>query len=215
MTKGPPADSGRSATSAAGLGAPAHRHGSAGRRQRDRTFCRGQRWQLVNELAARWKADRVSLGFLQGAVMCVWPPSATPKNSRAKCAWCRISKPPWKNASIRMWRLCFPAAQDATYVARATGDAFAHHGPMSIASFPLRRRRSRGRADAGMPGREQPIMLEEIEVMRLTSDLITSRMIDLYRNDKWIAAKIRHPSVRDGLAGSWGPKTPGPKSSRF
>ncbi len=121
---------------------------------------------LVNELAARWKADRVSLGFLKGRFVRLAALSHTEKFTR-KMRLVQDIEAAMEECLDQDVEIVFPAAQDATYVARATEALSAHHGPMGITSFPLRR----AGEVVGVLTLERrlavtTIVLEEIEVMR-------------------------------------------------
>jgi multidrug efflux pump subunit AcrA (membrane-fusion protein) len=52
---------------------------------------------------------------------------------------------------------------------------------------------------------EKPFTLSEIETLRLTCDLFTSRIVDMYDHDRWFGVKIAR-SIRRGLAWFLGAK---------
>jgi GAF domain-containing protein len=159
---------------------------------------------LVNELASRWKADRVSLGFLKGRYVRLAALSHTEKFTR-KMRLVQDIEAAMEECLDQDVEVIYPPAEGATFVSRATEALSARHGPMSICSFPLRRAGEVVGVLTLERRQDQPIVLDEIEVMRLTCDLATSRMIDLHRNDRWFGAKAAIASRR-GLAWVVGPK---------
>ena len=159
---------------------------------------------LVNELAARWNADRVSLGFLKGRYVRLAALSHTEKFTR-KMRLVQDIEAAMEECLDQDVEVVYPATPEATYVYRATEALSARHGPMSICSFPLRRSGEVVGVLTLERRREQPIVLEEIEVVRLTGDLVTARLFDLYRNDRWVGAKLA-TATRRGLAWVVGPK---------
>jgi multidrug efflux pump subunit AcrA (membrane-fusion protein) len=152
---------------------------------------------LVNELASRWKADRVSLGFLKGRYVRLAALSHTEKFTR-KMRLVQDIEAAMEECLDQDVEVIYPPAEGATFVSRATEALSSHHGPMSICSFPLRRAGEVVGVLTLERRQDQPIVLEEIEVMRLTCDLATSRMIDLHRNDRWFGAKFA-TATRRGL----------------
>jgi len=79
------------------------------------------------------------------------------------------------------------------------------HGPLASVSLPMRK----GGEVVGVLTLEravdQPFTLPEIESMRLTCDLVTPRLINMFEHDKWIGARAAG-SARKGLAALIGPK---------
>jgi len=159
---------------------------------------------LVNELAARWRADRVSLGFLKGRYVRLAALSHTEKFTR-KMRLVQDIEAAMEECLDQDVEIVVPPAQGATYVSRATDALSRQHGPMAICSFPLRRSGEVVGVLTLERRVDQPIIIEEVEVLRLTCDLVTSRMNDLYRNDRWFGAKFA-AALRRGLAWLVGPK---------
>ncbi|KKL71003.1 hypothetical protein LCGC14_2099250, partial [marine sediment metagenome] len=99
----------------------------------------------------------------------------------------------------------YPSPEDATYVSRAAGELAGRHGPAVIASLPLRRA---GEVVAVLLVEREPdkgFTIEELESLRLTCDLCTPRLVDLYKNDRWVGARAA-AGLRTGLAAVIGPK---------
>ena len=94
---------------------------------------------------------------------------------------------------------------------RSTEKLSAKHGPDAVCSFPLRRE---GKVVAVLTIErklEQPLTLDEIETLRLTCDLFTARLVDLYEHDLWVGAKIAK-GTRNSLAWVVGAKHTWPKA---
>jgi hypothetical protein len=104
----------------------------------------------------------------------------------------------------------FPPTKDASYVYRSAEKLSTKQGPNSVCSLPLRRL---GEVVAVLTIErpvERPLTLEEIETLRLTCDLFTARLVDLYENDRWIGAKTAK-NLRKGAAWFVGAKHTWPK----
>jgi biotin carboxyl carrier protein len=101
--------------------------------------------------------------------------------------------------------IVYPSTPEATYVCRSSGDLETRHGPGTLCSVPLRR--------AGKPvavltlerPTDKPFGLEEVETLRLASDLATARLLDLHDHDRWLGAKAA-AATRKALAKAIGPE---------
>jgi len=119
------------------------------------------------------------------------------------------------------------AGQEATYyISRAAGELSRRHGPLTVLSLPLRQdgevravltlERQMSPALIGKTqelicsSKDKPISagsfsLEEIEAIRLTCELCTARLLDLYEADLWLGARVV-AKARNSLATLVGPK---------
>jgi len=159
---------------------------------------------LCNEMAARWGAERVSLGFLRGRHVRLLAMSHTEKFTR-KMRLVQDLEAAMEECLDQDVEIVFPPAANSTYVSRATEALSNHHGPMNSTSLPLRRN---GEVSGVLVLERRPdktIALDEVEVLRLTCDLATSRLIDLYDHDRWLGVKAAK-ATRKGLAAVLGPK---------
>ena len=143
---------------------------------------------LCNQLAARWKATRASVGLLKGRAVKLAAMSHTEKFTR-QMQLVQDIEGAMEECLDQDVEVLFPAGVAATYVARTTETLATRHGPSTVLSLPLRRGGEvvavvllERKADA-------PFVTEEIETLRLTCDLVTPRMIDLHETDKWIGAR--------------------------
>jgi len=190
---------------------------------------------LCNEVASQWQCERVSIGFLKGRYVQLRAISHTEDFSRKmkivqdiesameECLDqdCEVLYP----ASLPAPPKASPAAsapapmlsakaemgasrvvgQEATYISRAAGELSRRHGPMAVLSLPLRQD---GEVRAVLTLERQlskSFSLEEIEAIRLTCELCTARLLDLYEHDHWLGARVV-AKARSALATLVGPK---------
>ncbi len=165
---------------------------------------------LCNELASRWKAERVGIGFLKGRYVRLKALSHTEKITR-HMQLVQDIEGAMEECLDQDLEILFPPPKDASFVYRSTEKLSAKHGPEAVCSFPLRRE---GKVVAVLTIErklEQPLTLDEIETLRLTCDLFTSRLVDLYEHDLWAGAKAAK-ATRNGLAWFVGAKHTWPKA---
>lgn len=158
---------------------------------------------FCNEVAARWKAQRVTVGLLDGRYIKAQASSHTEKFTR-KMKLILDIEAAMEECYDQDVEVIVPAAADATYVCRATNDLSRLHGPNAICSVPLRR----GGKAVGVLTVERTADNEftndEVEMLRLTADLVTSRFFELWESDKWFGARMVMQS-RKAMAGILGP----------
>jgi len=159
---------------------------------------------ICNELAARFQCDRVGFGVLKGRYVKLKGLSHTEKFSR-KMKIVQDIEAAMEECLDQDVEIVHPAAGEATYISRATGELSARHGPTAVLSLPLRR----GGETVGVLTLERPIDrpfdVEEIESLRLTADLATAGLLNLHEQDRWFGAKLAG-AARKGLAALIGPK---------
>jgi len=155
---------------------------------------------LCNELASRFNAERVGIGFLQGRYVRLRALSHTEKITR-NMQLVQDIESAMEESLDQDIEIVLPAPKDAAFVYRASEALSNHHGPSSVVSLPLRRERKhlKERNDERFGNvvavltlerkLDKPFSLSEIETLRLTSDLFTPRLVDLYENDRWVGAK--------------------------
>ncbi|MBL7132686.1 MAG: HlyD family efflux transporter periplasmic adaptor subunit [Phycisphaerae bacterium] len=165
---------------------------------------KGLAMALANEVATRWQAERVSIGFLKGRYVHLKATSHTEKFSR-KMKLIQDLEAAMEECLDQDVEVLHPAPAEATYVARAAAELARHHGAGHVLSLPLRH--------AGEPvavltverPADQPFALEEVEALRLACDLVTPRLVDLEEHDRWFGARLAG-AVRNGAAAVIGPK---------
>jgi multidrug efflux pump subunit AcrA (membrane-fusion protein) len=153
---------------------------------------------LVNELCARWSAERVSLGFLKGRYMRVVALSHTEKFTR-QMRLIQDIEAAMEECFDQDVEIVYPAAPEASYVSRATQHLSSSQGNTSVAAFPLRRAGDVHGVLIIERHINKPLQLIDVEALRLTADLTTSRLIDLFTHDRWFGAKFA-AATRTGLA---------------
>ena len=159
---------------------------------------------LCNEVAARWQCDRVSLGFLKGRYVQLKAMSHTEKFSR-KMALVQDIESAMEECLDQDLEVIHPAEPEAVYVSRAAAELSARHGPAAIVSLPIRRNNEVVAVLTCERPAEKPFSPEEIETLRLTLDLCSPRLVNLYEHDRWVGARLAG-SLRKGLAALVGPR---------
>ncbi len=155
---------------------------------------------LCNEMATRWKAERVGIGILKGRYVRLQTLSHTEKVTRSMQLVQDIEQA-MEECLDQDVEILFPPPKDASFVYRFSEVLASRQGPNAVISLPLRRERKNVKEHhderyGNVVGvltlerkTDKPFTLAEIETLRLTCDLMTSRLIDLYENDRWIGAK--------------------------
>ncbi len=164
---------------------------------------------LCNQVASRWQAERVSLGFLQGKYVKLAALSHTEKFSR-KTKLVQDIESAMEECLDQDVEVLFPAAEGTAYIHRAAESLSTHHGPTLVASFPLRRD---GEPKAVLTVEFAPdrgSSAEDLEALRLGAELCTSRLLDLYETDQWFGIRAMN-ATKKGLGHLIGPKHTWPK----
>ena len=164
----------------------------------------GAAMALCNELASRFQADRVSLGFLKGRYVHLRAMSHTEKFSR-KMKLVQDIEAAQEECLDQDVEVLHPASPESTFVSRAAKELATRHGPTAILSLPLRREgKARGVLTLERPS-DKPFALDEAESLRLICELCTARVVNLYEHDRWFGARLA-AATRKGLALMVGPK---------
>lgn len=159
---------------------------------------------LCNQLAARWRAERVSLGFLKGRYVRLMALSHTEKFTR-QMRLVQDIEASMEECLDQDVEILFPPPADAAYVSRASESLAQRHGPNVICSLPMRRKGDVVAVLTLERKADKVFSLEEVETLRLTCDLVTPRLVNLYEQDRWFGAKAAR-ALRKGLAFVVGPK---------
>ncbi len=158
---------------------------------------------FCNELAARFNAERVTLGFLKGRYVKTVAISHTEKFDR-KMKLVQDLESAMEECLDQDVEVVHPPAPESTAISRAAAGLSARHGPTFVVSLPLRRGGEPIAVTTLECPAEKPLPLDQIETLRLTSDLCTARLVDLYETDKWIGAKAAG-AAREGFSHLLGP----------
>ncbi len=159
---------------------------------------------LCNEVASQWRCERVSIGFLKGRYVQLRAMSHTEDFSR-KMQIVQDIESAMEECLDQDCEVLYPASQEATYISRATGQLSRRHGPLAVLSLPLRQDGEvRAVLTLERPSSES-FGLEEVEAIRLTCELCTPRLLNLYEHDRWVGARVV-AQARSALAALVGPK---------
>jgi len=160
---------------------------------------------LCNELASRSKAERVGIGFLRGRYVRLKALSHTEKITR-NMQLVQDIEGAMEECLDQDVEVIFPPPKDATFVYRTTEILASRHGNNTVISLPLRRANPKEKASERygtvvavltMERKvDKPFSLAEIETLRLTCDLFTARLVDLYEHDRWPGARALRQTRR-------------------
>lgn len=144
---------------------------------------------LCNEMASQWQCERVSLGFLKGRYVQVKAISHTEDFSR-KMQVVQDLEAAMEECLDQDSEIVHPAPEDCAYISRATAELSKRHGPLSVASFPIRQDESVQAVLTLERAVDRPFAADEIEAIRLTLELCTTRLLAVREQDRWLGAKV-------------------------
>lgn len=153
---------------------------------------------VCNELAAQWKCERVSLGFLKGRYVRVKAISHTEHFSR-KMRLVQDIETAMEECLDQDCEVLFPTSEDQMCVTRAAQEFSSQHDREAILSLPLRHEGQPKAVLVLERPTEKPFTAEEVEAIRLTCDLCTPRLMNLHHYDRWFGARAA-TAMRRGLA---------------
>jgi len=164
----------------------------------------GAAMTICNEAASQWQCERVSLGFLEGRYVRLKAMSRTEDFSR-KMKVVQDIESAMEECLDQNIEILSPAPDEATYVSRAASELSKRYGPLTVLSLPLRRN---GKVIAVVTlerPADKAFSTDEIETIRLTCELCTARLNNLYEYNRWIGATIA-TKTRNFIGGFLGPK---------
>ncbi len=164
----------------------------------------GAAMAFCNEIASRWQCDRVGLGFLKGRYVHLKALSHTEKFSR-KMKLVQDVESAMEECLDQDVEIAHPTSPESTYVSRSAAKLSSSHGPTAILSLPLRKAGECVAVVTVERPVDKPFTTAEAEAMRLTCDLTTARMDNLFHQDRWFGARAAG-AVRNGLAVLVGPR---------
>ncbi|MHC4083830.1 MAG: HlyD family efflux transporter periplasmic adaptor subunit [Planctomycetota bacterium] len=159
---------------------------------------------FCNEVASQWLCERVSIGFLEGRYVQLKAMSHTEDFSR-KMKVVQDIESAMEECLDQDIEVLSPASDNATYINRAADELSKRHSPLTVLSLPLRRN---GEVIAVLTlerPADKAFSVDEIEIIRLTCELCTSGLKNLYEYNRWIGATIAI-KTRNFFAGFLGPK---------
>ncbi|MEO0413463.1 MAG: efflux RND transporter periplasmic adaptor subunit, partial [Verrucomicrobiota bacterium] len=142
---------------------------------------------LCNELASQFNAERVSFGSVSGHDVKVKATSGAEKVSG------QMEASKWLVAAMEEStdqddEIVWPAAEDSRVIYRDHEFYAKKTGVAALVSLPLRK--GRKRIGALSLERDEPFEIHEIELLRVTADLVAPRLNDLNQRDRWFGARI-------------------------
>lgn len=159
---------------------------------------------LCNHVAAEWKCDRVSLGFQHGPYVRVEAMSHTEKFV-ARSSLVQSLEAVMEECLDQDQEVVVPTDDDSTTIRRAAMEFDARHGPMAMASIPIRR----GGAAVGVLTVERPadapLPVAEVAALRLLVDAASAHLDLVRRYRRWFGASVAS-SARSGIESALGPR---------
>ena len=159
---------------------------------------------LCNEAASKWQCQRVSLGFLKGRYVQLKAMSHTEDFSRKMKAIQDIESA-MEECLDQDIEVLSPASEDTTYISRAADELSQKYGPQTVLSLPLRQKGDVIAVLTLERPADKAFSSDEIETIRLTCELCTARLKNLYEYNRWIGATVA-VKTRNFFAGFLGPK---------
>lgn len=156
-----------------------------------------------NEVATRWAADRVCLGMVEHDRALLTAISHVENFSRRLPEVGRIEAV-MEECLDQDAELLVPAPPSSDVSVRITS-VWAAERKQAVASMPIR---LKGRVVAVLTLEREasrPFGSDEIEVLRLSCDLLAARLHELRQNDRWLGAKLA-AQTRRSLAWAVGPR---------
>jgi len=160
------------------------------------TFC--------NELSSRWGCERASFGFLKNRYVQLKAMSHTEKFSR-KMKLIQSIEAAMEECLDQDLEILCPAGNELAFVNRAAMELSRRHGPSAVACLPIRWEGRPVAVVALERAPDRPFTTEDIEAIRLTCDLCSARLVNLYESDRWFGARAAR-GLRKGLSAALGPK---------
>jgi len=159
---------------------------------------------LCNEVAAKWGAERVSLGVLRGRYVKIRAISHTDRFTR-KMRLVQDLESVMEECFDQDVEVVYPAPPDAPFVNRAAAQSSTRHGPVAVASIPLRQDGEPKAVLTVERNPDKPFTVNDIETLRLLGDLCAGSLLYLHEHDRWTGAKVA-ADLRQGLKALVGPR---------
>jgi biotin carboxyl carrier protein len=135
------------------------------------------------------QCERVSLGFLQGRYVQLKAMSHTEEFSR-KMKVVQDLESAMEECLDQDIEILSPASDEAAYISRAAEELSKRYGSLTVLSLPLRRNGETIAVLTLERLEDRPFKPDEIETIRLTCELCTARLNNLYEYNRWIGATI-------------------------
>lgn len=166
---------------------------------------KGAAMALCNEVASRWQCERASIGFLKGRYVQLKAMSHAEDFSR-KMKIVRDIESVMEECLDQNVEILSPAPPEGiTYICRAADEYSRTYGSQAVLSLPLRNNEDVIAVLTLERPEGMPFSTEDVETLRLTCELCTARLVDLYLYARWIGATMEM-KMREFMAGFLGPK---------
>jgi multidrug resistance efflux pump len=150
---------------------------------------KGMAMAFCNELAAQWRCERASIGFLKGRYIRLKAMSHSENFSR-KMRLVQDIEVAMEEAFDQDCEIVYPASSEAPYISRAAGELSNRHGQKVLLSLPLRHEGKPQAVSTLERPADKPFTTAEVEAIRPTCDLCTPRLMNLHHYDRWIGARM-------------------------
>lgn len=158
---------------------------------------KGAAMAVANEVASHWRAERVSVGLLEGRYVKVKAMSQTEHLIR-KMAMVQDIEATMEECLDQDVEVMYPATPEATLVNRAAAELNTRHGPSTVLSLPLRRDDLVVGVITLERGIDDPFTVEEVSFLRMACELFTPRLVELGESDQWFGARFARTAQRSG-----------------
>ncbi len=158
---------------------------------------------FCNELASRFGAERVSLGFLEGKYVKLRAMSQT-ENINRKMTLVQQIEAAMEECLDQDVEVFTPAPPDAGFASRAHEQLAQREHTQAICSLPLRRDGEPVAVVTLEKAQDQAVVPGEIDFLRMACDLSGPRLLERHDADRWIGARLA-ASTRRGLSVALGP----------
>jgi multidrug resistance efflux pump len=149
---------------------------------------------FCNEVASQWQCERVSLGLLKGRYVQVKAMNHTEEFHR-KMELVQAIESAMEECLDQDTEILVPASKEAAYIYRSGKELAESGSPQTVLSLPLRQQEKVFAVLTLERPLEAPFTPDDIETLRLSCELCTARLGDLYHYDRWfgsaLAKKVR------------------------
>lgn len=158
---------------------------------------------LCNHAAAGWKCERVSLGLAKGPYIRLAAMSHTERVS-ARSSLVQELEGVMEECFDQDLEILIPADERSVSLSRAAREFAARHGPMAIASVPIRREGSPIGVLTLERAAAAPFSLAEVATLRLLADAASAQIWLAHRYRRWFGVSVA-AGLRSMIAGAFGP----------
>ncbi len=143
---------------------------------------------FCNELTSQWNCERVSLGLIKGRYIRLKATSHCEHFSR-KMELVQDIESAMEECFDQDTEIVYPAAAEAMYISKTSAHLAQRHGPSAILSVPLRLNDE----VQAVVTLERPLAQRfddpSVEGICLACSLSSSRLLNLWRHDRWFGAR--------------------------